>query len=120
MSDAAQWIGAWSEFEAMRAHQPAQWDEAAVTKYNELMAELGMLSGHDLSRFLVPDLELRPKPVSARRARYGHPGSGSVTYSKTRYCVLNAMAQRLLAVATYFANFQPTPSPKVTGFQPPE
>lgn len=114
------WVGAMSEFEALRVHPPAKWDETTVSRYNNILTELQAASGYDLERFCVPDTELRGKVTSVRRGGYsGQPGS--VTRSKTRYCDPQAMAQRLVAVATYIASFQPAPrGPAPLGFQPPE
>ena len=113
------WRGAWPEFEALRAHPPSSWDEAVVGRYNKLLKELGHASGLDFSRFLVPDDELKPEVVAFRRPGYSGRG-GSVTYSKTRYCDKQAMAQRLTAVTTFIASFQPLPARPTMGFQPPD
>ena len=90
-----------------------------VGRYNKLLKELGQASGLDFSRFLVPDDELKPEVVAFRRPGYSGRG-GSVTYSKTRYCEKQAMAQRLTAVTTFIASFQPLPARPTMGFQPPD
>jgi hypothetical protein len=61
-----------ARFAALQNHSPEVWDENAVLQYHEVVTELEEACSVDLSRFRIPNAEVKPLVVGAtRRPRSG-------------------------------------------------
>ena len=105
MQDAQKWHLAYSMFAGFKANLPEPVNEDHVQRYNEIVAIVEQVSGHDLSHFKIAADKLKPKITSVRRGGYGG-GPGHVNYSNKRYCDSDYFRAQVDGLANYLRFIQ--------------
>jgi hypothetical protein len=101
--DTKKWNIAVSMLSGFMQHVPASINEDCVRQYHQIVSLLEEASGEDLSLFKIPDEKLQKEVTSFRPGGF-RGGSGSVTYSKARFCNSSYFSSQVHGVA----NFIPT------------
>lgn len=114
MSDDRKWHVAWARFDAFRNNIPPWLEEKVILEFNGIVKALQEASGEDLSEFMVPDSELKPKVTSFSFATRRRPGV--TNYSDKRYCDDHYLRRQIDAIVFYFQNLQPPPDKPKVGF----
>jgi hypothetical protein len=110
MVDSKKLTIALTQLEVLRRNIPDEVPEERVTEFDLALTEIESSLGEDLSAFRVPPTEVKPRIASVRRAAYGRPGSGNVTYTKTKYCDRGIFSLKIEGVALYLQKLQPEPA----------
>ena len=105
---------AWAKFEAFRNNIPSWPTEEVAAEFNRIVTDLQDASGEDLTAFMIPDSELKPKIVSVSRATMRRPGR--VNYSDKRYCDDNFLHRQIDGIVFYFQGLQSPPEKAKVGF----
>jgi hypothetical protein len=118
MDDARKWSLALARFNAFSSHLPEELDDAAVAQFHEIVRDLEEGSGEDLSRFHIPDSEMKRRVVSVGplRARPRRPPTGGRQMSEKRYCDEQFMRRQLAGITFYLRSLQPPEHPRKIGF----
>lgn len=103
------WGLATSQFQALRRNIPNMVDENLVREYHSILELFQSDSGEDFSPFRVPDAELKPRVTSFRPASYRRPSSGSVSYSREKYCDRDVFMRKVDAAAIYVQSLEHRP-----------
>ena len=115
MDDARKQSLAWARFEALRSHPPRQWDETAVSQFNEIVTALEQAHSEDLTSFRIPDSHLKQRIVAV--SRIGYRGRRRPPQmSEKRYCDEQFAQRQMEGIVFYFQNLQPQPDRQKIGF----
>lgn len=100
MDEARKWNLAWSHLEAFEKHMPNSIEEKHVAEFHGIVDLFRDATNEDVSPFRIPDAELKPIPVSARRGTRRSPGQ--VWYSDEKYCDRDLMLRKIATLRGYF------------------
>jgi hypothetical protein len=87
-----------------------------VSQFHEIVSALEEAFKKDLSSFRIPDVELKPRIVSARRASHSGLWPASKQMSDKRLCDVHFLQRQIEGIALYFQNLRPAPEPPKIGF----
>lgn len=104
---------AYARINALKAHLPEAYvvEQKYVEEFHEVLSVLEQESCADLSKFRIPESEVRPRVISVRRMR------GSVTYSDRSYCERSFLMMRIDGILGFFSLQMATPKTAI-GFHP--
>lgn len=119
MLNPQQWNVAFSQLDALRRNIPRSVPEARVEEYHAILHSLQVASrDENLVGFRVPESELKPIVVSARRGTRRSPGHA--TYSKSKYCDASFFRRQVEALWQYVQRTQPQTSADRTNVDKPK
>ena len=79
---------------------PNSIEEKHVAEFHGIVDLFRDATNEDVSPFRIPDAELKPIPVSARRGTRRSPGQ--VWYSDEKYCDRDLMLRKIATLRGYF------------------
>jgi hypothetical protein len=108
IQDLKKWNQGVALLSALMQNIPSSADEDAVDQFHSILALLEEASAEDLSLFRISPQRLGPRVTSFRPGGYGG-GSGSVTYSKKRYCENSYFRFQVHGLSNYMRILQSKP-----------
>jgi len=105
MLNQQQWNVAFAQLDALRKNMPRSVTEARVAEYHAILHALQVASRDEsLVNFRVPDSEVKPIVLSARRGTRRF--AGHATYSKEKYCDAEFFKRQVEALWRYIQGTQ--------------
>lgn len=104
MHDQKTWKLAISQFNALRSNIPTSISENLVNEYHEIVKSLELATAEDLSSFLIPETQLKPRVTSFRFATSRHPGNQ--TYSRDKFCDDDFFKRKIDALFQYLQTIE--------------
>jgi uncharacterized protein (TIGR02391 family) len=97
----AEWQQSWARLQAFRQHLPEHYEIHArlVAEYHRLLKDFAEHLATDLSAFLIPQEDIRPKVVAVSMGTTRRPGR--THYSEDNYCLRTTLLLKIDALLPF-------------------